>query len=115
MTNIGHRTRGIGDFLQIGFAVVNYDPARLLNRLDDGNDVGSNAFLQQDRNVLKDVPVVIQVEIPVGNKLADLAPGFVIQQQAANHRLLSLDRVWKQVCVGSDVSHRCPIFCEVAR
>ena len=40
-----------------------------------------------------DQPVLVAVEVAVGQQVADAVPGAVVEQQAAEHALFGLDRV----------------------
>ena len=40
-----------------------------------------------------DQPVLVAVEVGVGEQVADAVPGAVVEQQAAEHALLGLDRM----------------------
>jgi predicted aspartyl protease len=47
--------------------------------------------------VAEDAAVVVAVEIRLGDLVGDAVPGAVVEQQAAEQRLLGLDRMRRQL------------------
>ncbi len=64
-----------------------------LDRLGDRDHVGRLALLDELRDVPEDAPVIVAVEIVDGDRIADAIPRAVVEEQPAEHRLLGLDRV----------------------
>ena len=95
--NIGRRRRGVGDFAQIGHAARLLDLVALFDGLVDRHHVGRLAHRDQFADVGEDAPVVVAVEIALGDDIGDAVPGRVVEQQAADQRLLGLDRMRRQL------------------
>ena len=70
---------------------------RRRERLGYGDDVGRLAVGDEAKDMLVDEPVRFAVEVRVGEHVAHLVRGFVIEQQPAQHRLLGLERVRGQL------------------
>ena len=64
-----------------------------LDRLGDRDHVGRLALLDQLGDVAEDAAVVVAVEILGRDQVGDLVEGLVVEQQAAQQRLLGLDRM----------------------
>jgi len=67
--------------------------ARGLERLVGRHDVGGTRQPDQLGHLLPDQPVVVAIEIVFLDEVRDAVPGGVVQQEAAQHRLLRLHRV----------------------
>ena len=69
----------------------------LLQGLEHRHHVGRPAGLDQARDVAEDAPVVVAVEIALGDLVGDAVPGAVVEHQAAEQRLFGLDRMRRQL------------------
>ena len=78
-------------------------------RFRDRHDVRRLAVAEQPDDVRIDQPVRLAVEIGLAERIADAVGSFVVEQQAAQHRLLRLDRVRRQLqrFDFAIVGHRC--------
>ena len=66
-------------------------------RLGDRDDVGRLAVADETHDVRVDEPVRFAVEIGVGDDVADLVRRFVVEQEAAQHRLLRFERMRRKL------------------
>ena len=61
--------------------------------LEDGDHVGRLAGVDQRADGGVDQAVLVAVEVAVGQQVGGAVPGQVVEQQAAEHALLGLDRM----------------------
>ena len=59
----------------------------------DGDDVSRLGAVDELDDVLEDDAVIVAVKVFSADEVGDTVPGCVVQQQAAQHRLLGLDGV----------------------
>jgi len=67
--------------------------AQALQVFINGDDVGRLACVDQARDASVDQPVLVAVKVAVEQQIAHAIPGMVVEQQAAEHARLGLDRV----------------------
>ena len=89
--DVGGRGRVVGDLAEIGEATGLIDLVRLFDGLKHRHHVGRTAHLDQLADVAEDAAMVVAVEIGLAHHVADAVPGGIVEQQAADQRLLGLD------------------------
>lgn len=87
------RWRTVGDFSQIGEAAHVFGFAILFEGLIHRNHVGRLAHFDQLGDLPEDTAMVIPVEVHLIDDVPHPLPDRVVDQQAANQRLLRLDGV----------------------
>ncbi len=66
-------------------------------RLGDRHHVGGLAVGDEPHDVRVDEPMRVAVEIGVGDDVADLVRRLVVEQETAQHRLLRLERMGREL------------------
>ena len=95
--DIGRRRRRVGDFAQIGKAAGLLDLVGLLDGLEHGDHVGRTGGIDQLADMREDAAVIVAIEIRLADDIGDALPGIVVEQQAAEQRLLCLDGMRRQL------------------
>ncbi len=87
-----HRQRAevrlAADFFELGAALEAFGNRQRIRRL---------VVLDEHRDMAVDQAMVGAIEIVGGQEIGDLFPRAVVEQQAAQHGLLRLDRIWRQL------------------
>ena len=83
----------LGQRVEIGQAAHLLRLAQVLQLLVDRDDVGRFGSIDQRTDHAVDEPVLIAVEVTVGQQVANPVPGAVVQQQSAEHAGFRLDGV----------------------
>ena len=96
VADVAGRNDGVGQHRQILLAAGILQPAGLLQRILHGQRIGRSARTQQIGDVLPYHPVIMPIEVIIGDDVGNIFPGAVVQQQPAQHRLLGLDRMRRQ-------------------
>ena len=96
VADVAGRDDGIGQHRQVLLAAGILQPAGLLQRVLHGQRIGRSAGTQQVGDVLPYHPVIMPIEVIIGDDVGNIFPGAVVQQQPAQHRLLGLDRMRRQ-------------------
>ena len=68
----------------------------VFQRLCHGQDIGRLVRAQEGDDMAEDAPVLVTIEIRVGNLAGNTIPDRVIQQEAAQHRLLGFNGMRRQ-------------------
>ena len=87
------RRRIAGKSREVGNAAGLVLVLAYLDRLVHRDHVGGPAALDQPGDVAEDAAVVVPVEIAVGDDVADLVEGAVVDQESPEHGLLRVDRM----------------------
>jgi len=80
-------------FAEIGEATGLIALPGRIESFGNGNDIRRFGVFQQLADLPENPPVLVAIEIAVRDQIADPVPGLIVEQQAAEHRLLGLDGV----------------------
>src|SRR5690606_9481652 len=89
--DVGHRGRVLRQFAEIGATAHLRQMPFLVQLLGQGHHVERRIALGQGEDGTEDQPVVMAIEVAIGNLIEHPCPGAGIQHQAAEHGLLGLD------------------------
>ena len=104
--HVGRARHALRQRVQVGQAAAVLGLAEALQLLEDGDHVGRLAGVDQRADGGVDQPVLVAVEVAVGQQVAGAVPGAVVEQQAAEHALFGLDRVRRHAQPGDLVVAR---------
>ena len=91
--DVGCARHALRQRVQVGEAAALFGLAQALQLLEDGDHVGRLGRVDQYRHGREYQSVLEAIEVRLGQQVADPIPRAVVEQQAAEHALLGLDRV----------------------
>ena len=90
---VGRARHALRQRVQVDQAAAVLGLAEALQLLEDRDHVGRLGGIDQAADRRVDQPVLEAVEVAVDEQVAGAVPGAVVEQQAAEHALLGLDRM----------------------
>src|SRR5450759_2820354 len=82
---------------EVGVTSHFFELAAEFQDLGDGQRIGRLVVLDQSRYVMVNLAMIGAVKIPVTDRIRDFFPRGIVEQQPAEYRLLSLERVRRQL------------------
>ena len=102
--DVGHRGRVLGQLAEVAETSDLAQVALLVQLLGQGHHVERRVALGQGEDGAEDQPVVMPVEVTIGDRVGDPFPGVVVEHQAAQHGLFGLDGMRRHLeCGGFQV------------